>query len=322
MVVVSSPLSMVDGKRYFEEDEDNDEAKEFQELVEEVLTYGAISNLADFFPVFRWIDYKGIEKNLARLGGKMDTFLQHLIDQQRQNKGKTNTMIDHMLSLQESKPKYYTDVTIKGIISVMLFAGTDPTAVTIEWAMSALLNHPEKLQKAKIEIDNLVGNDRLVNESDLTKLSYLQNIISETFRLFPATPLLLPHEASSDCTLGGYDIPRGTMLTVNAWAIHRDPKIWNDPISFNPERFEAGEVGPPKLIPFGMGRRSCPGMGLSHRVVGLTLGSLIQCFEWQRVGERLVDLTEGKGLTIPKDVPLEAMCKARDVLHKVLSGAN
>ncbi|KAK6123756.1 hypothetical protein DH2020_042500 [Rehmannia glutinosa] len=294
---------MVDGKRYFGEDEDNDEAKEFQELVEEVLTYG-------------------IEKNLARLGGKMDTFLQHLIDQQRQNKGKTNTMIDHMLSLQESKPKYYTDVTIKGIISVMLFAGTDPTAVTIEWAMSALLNHPEKLQKAKIEIDNLVGNDRLVNESDLTKLSYLQNIIYETFRLFPATPLLLPHEASSDCTLGGYDIPHGTMLTVNAWAIHRDPKIWNDPISFNPERFEAREVGPPKLIPFGMGRRSCPGMGLSYRVVGLTLGSLIQCFEWQRVGERLVDLTEGKGLTIPKEVPLEAMCKARDVLHKVLSEAN
>ncbi|KAK6123757.1 hypothetical protein DH2020_042501 [Rehmannia glutinosa] len=236
----SCVFGMVDGKRYFGEDEDNDEAKEFQELVEEV----------------------------------------------------------------------------------MLFAGTDPTAVTIEWAMSALLNHPEKLQKAKIEIDNLVGNDRLVNESDLTKLSYLQNIIYETFRLFPATPLLLPHEASSDCTLGGYDIPHGTMLTVNAWAIHRDPKIWNDPISFNPERFEAGEVGPPKLIPFGMGRRSCPGMGLSYRVVGLTLGSLIQCFEWQRVGERLVDLTEGKGLTIPKEVPLEAMCKARDVLHKVLSEAN
>ncbi|KAK6151240.1 hypothetical protein DH2020_016172 [Rehmannia glutinosa] len=320
-VTFNNIMRMVAGKRYFGKDEDDDEAREFRELIEEVFTYGGVSNPADFFSVFRWIDYKGFEKNLARLSGKMDAFLQRLIDEQRRNKGKTNTMIDHMLSLQESEPEYYTDVTIKGIILVMLLAGTDTSAVTIEWAMSALLNHPEKLQKAKIEIDNLVGNDRLVNESDLTKLSYLQNIISEIFRLFPAAPLLVPHEASSDCTLGGYDIPRGTILIVNAWAIHRDPKIWDDPTSFNPERFEVGEVGPTKLIPFGMGRRSCPGMGLAHRVVGLTLGSLIQCFEWKRVGEGLVDLAEGKGVSMPKVVPLEAMCKARDVLRNVLPGA-
>ncbi|KAK6151237.1 hypothetical protein DH2020_016169 [Rehmannia glutinosa] len=321
-VTFNNIMRMVDGKRYVREDEDDNEAKGFWDLIKEVLTYGGASHLADFFPVVRWIDYKGFEKNLARLSGKMDARLQRLIDEQRRNKGKTNTMIDHMLSLQESEPEYYTDVTIKGIILVMLIAGIDTSANTIEWAMSALLNHPEKLQKAKIEIDNLVGNDRLVNESDLTKLPYLQNIMSETFRLFPAAPLLLPHEATSDCTLSGYDIPRGTILIVNAWAIHRDPKIWDDPTSFNPERFEAGEVGPPKLIPFGMGRRLCPGMGLAYRVVGLALGSLIQCFEWQRVGEGLVDLTEGKGVTLPKVVPIEAMCKARNVLRKVLLEAN
>ncbi|KAL6498229.1 hypothetical protein OROGR_028626 [Orobanche gracilis] len=324
-------MRMVAGKRYFggEEEEEEDggggEAKQFRELIEEVFTYGGVSNPADFFPVLRWIDYKGFQKKLRRVIGRMDAFLQRLIDEQRRRNKDTNTMIDHLLSLQETEPEYYNDVIIKGVIMVMLLAGTDTSAVTIEWAMSALLNHLEKLHKAKIEIDNIIGSDRrrLIDESDLSKLPYLQSIISETFRLFPAAPLLVPHEASSDCTIGGYDIPRGTILIVNAWAVHRDPGVWDDPESFSPERFEAvGAVMPPKLMPFGMGRRSCPGMGLAQRMVGLSLGSLIQCFEWRRVDEGLVDLTEGRGVSMPKVKPLEAMCKARDVLIKVLLEAD
>ncbi|KAL0350522.1 UNVERIFIED_CONTAM: cytochrome [Sesamum radiatum] len=249
-------MRMVAGKRYFGEDEENEEAKQFRELTDEVFKLGGVSNPADFFPVFRWIDYKGLEKSLARFGAEMDAFLQRLIDEHRRDKG-GNTMIDHLLSLQESEPEYYTDVIIKGIIM--------------------------------------------------------------TFRLFPAAPLLVPHEASADCKLGEYDIPRGTILQVNAWAIHRDPTVWDDPTSFHPERFEAaGEVGPTKLLPFGMGRRSCPGNGLANRVVGLTLASLIQCFEWQRTDDAFVDMTEGKGISRPK-TPLGARCKARNVLEKALT---
>ncbi|XP_011099348.1 cytochrome P450 81E8-like [Sesamum indicum] len=311
-------MRMVAGKRYFGEADENEEAKQFRDLIVEVVKLGGVSNPADFFPVFRWIDYKGLEKTLARFGAKMDAFLQRLIDQHRRDKG-GNTMIDHLLSLQESDPAYYTDVIIKGIIMVMLLAGTETSASTMEWAMAALLNHPPKLDKARVEIDNLVGNNRLVNESDLSKLPYIQNIISETFRLFPTAPVLVPHEASADCKLGGYDIPRGTIVQVNAWAIHRDPTVWDDPTSFNPERFEeVGEVGPTKLLPFGMGRRSCPGNGLANRVVGLTLASLIHCFEWQRTDDALIDLTEGKGISRPK-IPLEARCKARNVLQKALT---
>ncbi|KAL0337443.1 UNVERIFIED_CONTAM: cytochrome [Sesamum calycinum] len=312
-------MRMVAGKRYFGEDEENDEAKQFREIIEKVLTLAGVSNPGDFFPVFRWIDYKGYEKTLMRVTEKLDSFFQGLIDEHKRDKSR-NTMIDHLLSLQESEPETYTDIMIKGIIMVMLVAGTDTSVVTIEWAMSALLNHPEKLDKARAEIDNFIGNNRLVNELDLSKLPYLQNIILETFRLFPAAPLLVPHEASADCTLGGYDIPQGTIILVNAWAIHRDPLVWNDSTSFKPERFEGtGEIGPTKLLPFGMGRRSCPGNGLANRVVGLALASLIQCFEWQRVDDALVDLTEGKGLSMPKLTPLEARCRARDVLHKFLA---
>ncbi|KAL2522539.1 Cytochrome [Forsythia ovata] len=308
-------MRMIAGKRYFGEDEDSKEAKHFRELIDQVFKLADASNPGDYLPFFRWIDYKGHEKNLTRLYGKMNTFLQGLIEERRL-KNTENTMINHLLSLQESQPEYYTDTIIKGIIMVMLNAGTDTSAVTIEWALSVLLNHPEKLERAKAEIDSIVGNDRLIEESDLSKLHYFQAIISETFRLFPAAPLLVPHESSDDCKIGGYDIPRSTILLVNAWAIHRDPLVWDDPTSFKPERFEVGEFGPSQLITFGMGRRSCPGSGLAQRVVGLTLGSLIQSFEWQRIDEKKIDLTEGKGLSMPKAVPLEARCRARNVeLH-------
>ncbi|CAL5424670.1 unnamed protein product [Camellia sinensis] len=311
-------MRMIAGKRYYGGDDDeelsnNKEAKEFREIMRQAFEYAGASYPGDFLPVLRWIDYQSFEKNLGILYKKMDAFLQGLIDEHRRDKSK-NTMIDHLLSLQESQPEYYTDEIIKGLIAVMILAGTDTSAVTMEWAMSLLVNHPEVLKKARVEINAHVGQDRLIDEHDISKLHYLQAIISETFRLFPAAPLLVPHISSDDCIIGGFNMPRGTLLLVNAWAIHRDPKVWDDPTSFKPERFEGGEMEGHKLMPFGMGRRACPGAGLAQRVMGLALGSLIQCFEWERVTKETIDLTEGKGLTMPKAEPLEAMCKARDII--------
>ncbi|KAL7256083.1 hypothetical protein ACSBR1_010083 [Camellia fascicularis] len=304
-------MRMIAGKRYYGDDLSNyEEAKEFRELVIEAFKYGGASNPGDFLPVLRWIDYQGLDKNLGRIQKKIDAFLQDLINEHRRDKSK-NTMIDHLLSLQESHPDYYTDEIIRGLISVMILAGTDTSSVTIEWAMSLLVNHLEVLKKVRAEINTNVGQDRLIDEHDLPKLHYLQAIISETFRLFPTVPLLVPHVSSDDCIIGGFNIPRGTMLLV-----------WDDPASFKPERFEGGEVEGHKLMPFGMGRRACPGAGLGQHVVGLALGSLIQCFEWERFTKKAIDLTEGKGLTMPKAVPLEAMCKARDIImNNILSKA-
>ena len=204
-------------------------------------------------------------------------------------------------------------------MQVLLIAGTDTSAVTLEWAMSNLLNHSQVLKKARVELDNQIGQEKLLNELDVSKLHYLQNIISETLRLHPAVPLLLPHMSSEDCTIGGYKVPRETMLLVNAWAIHRDPNIWHDATSFKPERFESGESDVNKLMPFGLGRRACPGAGLAQRIIGLTLGSLIQCFEWERISKEEVDMVECNGFTMPKAVALEAMCRARPIIAKVLS---
>ncbi|XP_028777206.1 cytochrome P450 81E8-like isoform X3 [Neltuma alba] len=314
-------MRMISGKRYWGDDHevgDVEEARKFREMIKELVTFGGANNPADFLPILRWFDYDHLESRLKGFAKRSDGFLQGLIDEHRNAKEKANTMIDHLLSLQESQPEYYTDQIIKGLALVMLLAGTDTSATTLEWAMTCLLNNPHVLEKAKKEIDTQIGNERLIDEPDMSKLPYLQNIISETLRLHPAAPLLVPHEASNDCTIAGYNVPRGTMVLINAWAIHRDPQLWSDPTGFMPERFEKeGEAN--KLIPFGLGRRACPGSGLAQRTVGLTLGLLIQCFEWKRVSEEEIDETEGAGVTMPKVIPLEAMCKARHPIINKLS---
>ncbi|VFQ58366.1 unnamed protein product [Cuscuta campestris] len=322
-------VRMIAGKRFFAGDMENRESVGVRELIKEVLEVGDVSNPEDFFPLLRWLDWRGVKKRLAALGERLDDFVQKLIDDcRREETPAESTMIGHLLSLQQSEPHFYTDLAIKGLINNMIIAGTETSSMSMEWGMAALLNHPKVMRKAREELDRVVGFERLVNESDLPQLHYLQCIVSETLRLFPPAPLLLPHYSSEACKVGGYDIPSGTMLLVNAFAIHRDPNLWNDdPTSFVPERFEGWEVESSSslvasqrliVMPFGMGRRSCPGAGLAKRIIALVLASMIQCFEWKRITERAIDLDEGKGLTMPKAKPLVAMCKARKDIHKVL----
>ncbi|XP_038902550.1 cytochrome P450 81Q32-like [Benincasa hispida] len=313
-------MRMVTGKRFYGEDVlDAEQAKEFRDIVKQVMencgSYDSSSIL-----LLNWIDITGYEKRIIELGQRNDQFLQGLIDEHRNQKEEgRNTMIDHLLSLQESQLDCMSDQVIKGLIMVILLAGTDTVAVTMEWALSHLLNNPDVLNNARIELDSIVGQGQLVDESDLSKLSYLQGIIYETLRLNPAAPLLVPHYASKNCSIAGYEIPRDTMILINAWAIHRDPNIWEDATTFEPKRYKNRNVDELlyKLIPFGVGRRACPGVGMAHRVVGLALASLIQCFEWKRVNRELVDMAEGVGLTMPRAHPLQAMCKSRPIMERV-----
>ncbi|KAL9861277.1 putative cytochrome P450 [Arabidopsis thaliana] len=292
-------IRMVTGKCYYGDGaEDDPEAKRVRQLIAEAMSCFGAGHAADHLPMLRWIT--DFERRVKKIAARLDEFFQRLVDEKRVAKEKKeNTMIDHLLSLQVSQPEYYTDHTIKGTMLSLILAGTDTSAVTLEWALSSLLNNPEVLKKARDEIDNQIGLDRLLEESDIPNLPYLQNIVSETLRLYPAGPLLVPHISSEDCKVGGYDMPCGTMLLVNVWAIHRDPRLWDDPASFKPER------------------RACPGSGLARRLVSLSLGSLIQCFEWERIGEEEVDMTEGGGLTMPRATPLVAMCRARAFVGKI-----
>lgn len=162
----------------------------------------------------------------------------------------------------------------------MLFAGTNSTGVTLEWAMSNLLNCSDVLKKAKNEIDTYIGQDSLLNELDLPKLPYLKKIVLETLQMHASAPLLMPHMSSDEITIGGFHVPQDTIVIINGWAIHRDLLVWNETTCFKSDRFDK-EGEEKKLIVFGFGRRSCLGEALALLNVTFNLGLLIQCFDWK-----------------------------------------
>ncbi|KAK4859930.1 hypothetical protein QYF36_014331 [Acer negundo] len=215
--------------------------------------------------------------------------------------------------------KSHSPSSKQSLQQAMLIAGTHSTATTMESVAPHLISHPDVLQNVRDEIGNHVGNSRLISDTDLTKLPYLLCVINETLRLSPVG-VLPPCESSEDCIVGGYHIPRGTQLFVNTMAVHRDPELWKEPDRFKPERFLESEEGKERFrfIVFGIGRRICPGEGVGMRVVALSLGTLIQCFDW----EEATDESQGQSktnLNRPMKRPIEIVFRPREALTKVLA---
>ncbi|KAL5054896.1 hypothetical protein RYX36_035578 [Vicia faba] len=318
-------LRVISGKRYYGEDDDVAiGGKEFQILLNEYIELLGSGSLNDYFSILKWIDFQGKKKKMVKLMKKMDSFLQKLVDEKRRNWSndqRNMTLIDVMLDLQQKEPEFYTEEIVKGVVLIMLIAGSETSARTMEWALSLLLNHPEIMNKVRAEINNVVHQDYLMNESEASKLKYLQNVIMEALRLYPVTPMLIPHESSNDCNVCGFDVPKGTILLVNLWTLHRDPNLWVDPTRFVPERFEERGLDSEiyNMLPFGVGRRACPGSVLAKRFMANAIASLIQCFEWERIGNEEIDMTEGIGITMPKVEPLIALCRPRQVMVNLLS---
>lgn len=181
----------------------------------------------------------------------------------------------------------------------------DTSATNIEWAIVELIRHPSVMKKLQEELEKVVGLHRMVLESDLYHLKYLDMVVKEILRLHPPVPLLVPHESLEDCTIpDGFYIPKQSRIIVNAWAIGQDPSVWNDPQNFFPERFIDSQVDVKgrdfELIPFGSGRRGCPGMHLGLTVVRLLLAQLVHAFHWELPNGILpnqLDVTEEFGLT-------------------------
>lgn len=204
------------------------------------------------------------------------------------------------------------------MLQEMFFGGTETTSNTTVWAMAELLRSPDSMRKLKAEIDQVTGSSRAVEEDDLPELAYLQAVVDETMRLHPALPLLLPRKAREDTEFMGYGIPKGTTLIVNAWSIHRDPESWEDPLSFKPERFLNSNINHKgqhyEMIPFGSGRRSCVGMLMGERTIGLTLARLIQSFDWElpaNISPETLDMSETTGLSLRMNTPLKAVPRER-----------
>ncbi|THU62143.1 hypothetical protein C4D60_Mb01t02030 [Musa balbisiana] len=318
------------GRRVFEEDGSRDGAGEFKEMVVELMRLAGEFNVGDFVPWLNWLDPQGVVARMKRLHRRYDEFLDGIIAEHRRRaeaaegeddpSGRGRDLLSVLIGLTERPDGEgdggkLTDTNIKALLLNLFTAGTDTSSSTVEWALAELIRHPDVLKQAQRELDSVVGRSRLVTESDLPNLRFLQAVIKETFRLHPSTPLSLPRVASEACEVGGYQIPRGATLLVNIWAITHDPASWPNPLEFNPARFLPGGGHENvdlrgqdfELIPFGAGRRICAGMSLGIRMVQFMTATLVHAFDWSlpegQKPEKL-DMEEAYGLTLQRAVPL------------------
>lgn len=285
-------------------------------------------NISDLFPWLKWLDLQGLRKrsdqNLGKAIEIVTQFVQERVEQRQQMKERrsSNTagkdFLDVLLDFEgiqkdELAKLSYHQVTI--FLLEMFFAGTETLSTTVEWVMCELLKNPQALVKIKDELERVVGANKKMEDSDIDNLHYLQAVIKETLRLHPPAPLIIK-KAMDDTDFMGYKIPKHTQVFVNAWAIGRDEESWgNDALVFKPERFLGSDIQYKgqhfKFIPFGAGRRICPGLPLAHRLVPLILGSLLHHFDWELCnnasGNTILDMTETMGVTAKKLHPLKAI---------------
>ncbi|CAN7119768.1 unnamed protein product [Brassica rapa subsp. narinosa] len=309
-----------------------------EELLNElVLVLGGFT-CSDLFPCgglgrWRFLDWLfGGHNRINKVFEELDAFYQHVIDDHLKHEAHAGkkamdsqadiaALLLGMMDKQGDKDYLKLSIdNIKGVITDIFIAGVDTGAVTMIWAMTELAKNPRVMRKAQEEIRNTLGlKKESISEEDINKVDYLKLIIKETFRLHPALPLLLPRETMSHVKINGYDIPPKTQILLNVWTIGRDPGRWTDPEAFIPEQFANTCVDFKgqsfELLPFGSGRRMCPGMPMAVASVELGLLSLLYFFDWilpeGMISEGEIDMKEAGNLTIVKKQPLQLV----PVLH-------
>ncbi|KAK1415274.1 hypothetical protein QVD17_31052 [Tagetes erecta] len=224
-----------------------------------------------------------------------------------------NEKITHLLHFLRRKQGEVIDIQ-----DVELFvAGTNSITSTVIWAMSELVRNPEVLSKIEEEMKKEIKTQD-IKHFQLTKLTYLQACMKEVFRLHPVVPFLIPHMATENCEVMNYLIPKNAKILVNVWAMGRDSKIWDEPLSFKPERFLDSKMDFKgqdfELLPFGSGRRMCPGLPSALNSVQLLLASLIQEFDWTLANgddPSKLDMNGNFGIALKREIPLKLVFKQK-----------
>ncbi|KAM7510310.1 hypothetical protein LguiB_009185 [Lonicera macranthoides] len=296
-----------------------DSAKEFKELVWNIMAEAGKPNLVDYFPLLKRIDPQGIRRRMAVHLRKILHLFDEMIEKRLELRKlcetfESNDVMDICLNIAHENQDEIDRTHMERMFLDLFAAGTDTTSSTLEWAMAELLRNPETMVKAKAELSQVIGKGKILQEVDVTSLPYLDYIVKETLRMHPLAPFLIPRKVETDVEACGCIVPKGAQVLVNAWAIGRDPTRWEDPLSFKPERFLGSKIDVKgqdfELIPFGAGRRICPGLPLAIRIVPVMLGSMINLFDWKLDGgiePKNLDMTEKFGLTLQKAQPLRAI---------------
>nr|ATG29995.1 CYP750C26 [Taxus chinensis] len=295
------------------DDGGNSSVTAIKEMMSEVSETAGAFNIGDYFPWMDWMDLQGIQRRMTKAHDYFDQVITKIIEQHQRTRAMEDTqqpkdIIDALLQMENTDGVTITMENIKAVVLGIFLGGAETTSTTLEWAMSAMLENPEVAKKVQEEIESVVGRERVVKESDLGSMEYLQCVVKETMRLYPAVPLLIPHESTQDCTVNGYFIPERTRILVNAWAIGRDPTVWDDALAFKPERFLGRNVDLQKgkeffdMVPFGAGRRGCPGASMAVVTMELALAQLMHCFQWRIEGE--LDMSERFAASLQRKVDL------------------
>ncbi|CAI0426228.1 unnamed protein product [Linum tenue] len=287
----------------------------FGEVAKKVSLEFAEFSVGDWFPWLRWVDTAtGLIGRMKGTFRAMDEYFDEVIKEHEAKDGeKREDFVDILLRLQR-EGGHDLDLSwgnIKAILVDMMIGGTDTTSTTIEWIMTQLARHPSKLQKAQEEIRRVVGQKLVIEHEDLAKMHYLKLVIKETLRLHPPIVFLLPRETLDNVEVAGFGIAVRTRVLVNTWAIQRDPTVWENPDEFIPERFENSPVDWKgrdfQYIPFGAGRRGCPGLSFGTVTLEFVTANLLYWLDWELPkGLRCenLDMKEVYGLTTHKDKPL------------------
>ncbi|XP_051130126.1 cytochrome P450 76C2-like [Andrographis paniculata] len=184
---------------------------------------------------------------------------------------------------------------------------TDTSTTMIEWAMAELMNNPTVMENAQKELSKVVGLDNIVEEHHLPELKYLDAVLKETLRPHPAAPFLVPRSPSQSSIVGGYTIPKNTMVFINVAYIQKDPRFWDSPQEFKPERFLGSECDFSgnnfHYLPFGLGRRVCAGLPLAEKMLMYFLASLVHSFDWKLPNDQKLDMSEAFGIVLRKRFP-------------------
>uniref|UniRef100_A0A453KU71 Flavonoid 3'-monooxygenase n=1 Tax=Aegilops tauschii subsp. strangulata TaxID=200361 RepID=A0A453KU71_AEGTS len=307
-------------------------AGELQQHVHHVLHHelfllNGVLNIGDSIPWLDWMDLQGYIKRMKKLSKMFDRFLEHVVDEHSERRGHegesfvVKDMVDVLLQFA-SDPGLEVKLNREGVKAFtqdLIAGGTESSAVTVEWALSELLKKPEVLAKATEELDRVVGRGRWVTEKDMPSLPYVDAIVKETMRLHPVAPMLVPRLSREDTSINGYDIPAGTRVLVMVWSIGRDPELWEAPEEFMPERFLGSRLDVKgqdyELLPFGSGRRMCPGYSLGLKVIQVSLANLLHGFTWRLPDGVELSMEEIFGLSTPRKFPLEAVMEPKLPAH-------
>ncbi|GAB2297806.1 hypothetical protein Dimus_031893 [Dionaea muscipula] len=274
--------------------------------------------LGDFFPDWWWVNsvsgYKRrLERNLKDLRAVCDEIIQEHLMKKVETGDDGEDFVDVLLRVQKQEDLEVpiTDDNLKALVLDMFVAGTDTTSSTLEWVMTELARHPESMKKAQEEVRRVASKEAEVNESHLRHLNYMKSVMKETMRIHPPVPLLVPRESMESCELDGFQVPARTRVLINTYTIGRDPQSWDDPLEYRPERFIDGEIDFKgqdfRFLPFGGGRRGCPGFTFGLATAEITLAQLLFHFDWELppgVEADKMDLTEIFGLATRKKCPL------------------